>query len=206
MSNDALVFIVDDVVNKPVDAREFATKMASLFERASWRESLRTREKRMGPTGPATGHALVAHIEHVLDLASTPVSAELEKLFQAAAQQVSEPPAAMISYLERTFNDAGGEGDRRNSERASLLATITVIPLNGSLQPCGEPFKAAARDASEGGLSLLHTRAITAEHLALRWQNLGTPGHQITMVLQVQRCQPMGPFYEVAGRFMPPGE
>jgi CheY-like chemotaxis protein len=195
---------VDDVVSKPVDVRVFATKMASLFERATWRESLLARERHAGPMAPASGHTLVAHIEHTLDQASKPVSAELEKLFQAAATEVSEPPAAMITYLERMFDGAAGEGDRRQSERASLLATITAIPLNGEFVPCGEPFKGAARDASEGGLSLLHTRAIPAEFLALRWTSLGAPGRQINLVMQIQRCQPMGPFYEVAGKFVSP--
>jgi hypothetical protein len=94
-----------------------------------------------------------------------------------------------------------GDGERRESQRASLLATVTVVPLNAAREPCGEPFKAAARDVSEGGLSLLHTRAVTAEFLALRWSTLGASSRQVNLVLEVHRCQPMGPFYEVAGRF-----
>jgi hypothetical protein len=109
----------------------------------------------------------------------------------------------MVSFLERACEAIDDDDERRRSERASLLATVLAIPLSHTMQPCGEPFKAAARDASAGGMSLLHTRAVTAEMLALRWQNLAAPGHPINLVLRVQRCQPMGPFYEVAGDFVP---
>jgi CheY-like chemotaxis protein len=188
---------VDDVINKPVDMRVFATKMASLFSRQKWREASQPRQK---DAVPISGHTIVARIEHVLEQASTSVSPAIEQLFEAAAEMVSDPPATMSGYLERLFAEVG-DGERRESERASLLATVTVVPLNGSWEPCGEPFKAVARDVSEGGLSLLHTRAVTAEYLALRWSTLGASGQQINLILEVHRCQPMGPFYEVAGRF-----
>lgn len=188
---------VDDVINKPMDVRVFATKMAALFHREKWREALQRQQKE---TAPISGHALLARIEHILERASRSVSPALEQLFEAAAEQVAEPPAMMVSYLERMF--AEGEGERRESARASLLATVIVVPLSASHEPCGQPFKAAARDVSEGGLSLLHTRAVTAECLALRWTALGSPGQYVTLVLEVHRCQPMGPFYEVAGRFV----
>jgi CheY-like chemotaxis protein len=193
---------VDDVVSKPVDVRVFATKMASIFERNKWRESFIAAQQALPPT---SGHSLVAHIEHMLDRESAPVPEQLEKLFQTASTEVSDPPQAMITFLERMFDSPDGQGDRRRTQRASLLATITAIPLSPSFEPCGEPFKAAARDASEGGISLLHTRAVTATHLALRWQSLAAPARQINMLLHVDRCHPMGPFYEVAGQFVPRG-
>ena len=83
----------------------------------------------------------------------------------------------MVSYLERNSSDGSeGDNDRRKATRASLLATVTAIPLSRTFEPCGEPFKAAARDASAGGMSLLHTRAVNAEHFALRWQSLASQG------------------------------
>jgi CheY-like chemotaxis protein len=188
---------VDDVINKPVDMRVFATKMASLFSRQKWREASQPRQM---DDVPISGHAVVARIEHVLEEASTFVSPEIEQLFEAAAERVADPPSAMGSYLEGLFAGVG-DRERRESQRASLLATVTVVPLNAAREPCGEPFKAAARNVSEGGVSLLHTRAVTAEFLALRWNPLGASGQRINLVLEVHRCQPIGPFYEVAGRF-----
>jgi DNA-binding response OmpR family regulator len=190
---------VDDVATKPVDLRAFAAKAASLFHRPQWRESLLAGKR---PNRCASGHALIAEIEHTLAAASECVTDQLEALFQTAST-TSEPPQGMVSYLERLADGVEGDGDRRQNARASLLATVTAIPLSPSLEPCGEPFKAAARDASAGGVSLLHTRAVTAEHLALRWPSLASPGRKIDLVLRVQRCQPLGPFYEVAGEFVP---
>lgn len=190
---------VDDVVNKPVDVQVFAMKMASIFHRQEWRELFVASQHAQEPE---SGHTLIATVEHRLERQSTPASPQLEELFNAAAATASDPPQAMVAYLERLFDGADGE-DRRHSERGSLLATVMAIPLTKSLEPCGEPFKAAARDASEGGISLLHTRAITAQNLALRWHSLASPGRQIDVVMQVNRCQPMGPFYEIAGEFAP---
>jgi hypothetical protein len=174
--------------------------MASQFHQETRREELQLRQ---GDAAPISGHSVIARIELLLERASMLVTPAIDELFDAAADQVAGPPATMGSYLERMFADAD-DGERRESERASLLATVTAIPLSGSGEPCGEPFKAAARDVSEGGLSLLHTRAVTSEFLAVRWSPLGASGHHVNLVLEVHRCQPMGPFYEVAGRFTAP--
>jgi hypothetical protein len=171
--------------------------MASLFECSKWRESFLAAQRNVVPV---SGHALVAEIEASLDPESAAVPDKLETLFQACDLTASTPPKAMISYLERLFESPNGE--RRRTQRASLLATIQAIPLTADLEPCGDPFKAAARDASEGGISLLHTRAVTSAQLALRWQSLGLPARQINILLRVDRCQPQGPFYEIAGQFV----
>jgi CheY-like chemotaxis protein len=190
---------VDDVVVKPIDMRVFAAKTASLLLRQQWRQSLLDGQR---SPQPAAGHTLIAEIEHLLAGASQPAPAKLELLFQAALS-ASEPPQGIVSYLERQWDGADGDHDRRQTARASLLATVLAIPLGKMLEPCGEPFRAAARDVSAGGLSLLHTRAVTADSLALRWQSLASTARSIDLVLRVQRCQPMGPFYEVAGEFVP---
>lgn len=192
---------VDDVITKPIDPRVFAAKAASLLLKQQWRESLL--EAQHVPR-TASGHTLIAEIEHTLVGSSQHTPARFEELFQAALI-LSEPPQGMVSYLERQCDGIDDDDDRRQNSRASLLATVLAIPLGKTLEPCGEPFKAAARDASTGGLSLLHTRAVTAGHLALRWQSLASPGRQIDLVMRVQRCQPMGPFYEVAGDFVSQG-
>ncbi len=152
-------------------------------------------------TGPVAGHALAAEIEHVVDEWSSALSAQLAALFEAADGAAPTPPPAMVSYLERKFDPDEADNNRRQSKRALLLATVTVIPLNRQLEACGDAFRAIARDVSEGGLSLLHTRAVKAKRLALRWQRLTSSQRMISVVLQVTRCRPTGPFYEVAGRF-----
>lgn len=146
------------------------------------------------------GHALAAEVEHALSQQAAPISALLEQLFAAASESVPEPPPGMNTYLERIAARPDEEGNRRKDERVTLLATVVAIPINDADQPCGEPFKAVARNVSEGGMSLLHTRSIRSERLAVRWKPLGAAG-LVTAVLRVYRCGPMGPFYEVAGQF-----
>jgi hypothetical protein len=154
----------------------------------------------------ATGHALLAAIEYALEQASTRATFDrLEPLFRAASAELPDPPEAMVGFLERAFEPIDGVDERRQDDRGSLLATLVAIPLSDSFEPCDEPFKAAARDASAGGLSLLHTRAVAADYLALCWPSLASPPRNIQVVLRVNRRRPMGPFFEVAGTFLTPG-
>ncbi len=190
---------VDDVVSKPFDARVFATKMSALFEKDQWRAAL-TAAKAVWPAG--AGHTLVAKIENSFEELSSCVSEELEALLAAAQQDLPDPPQAMLSYLERNFEEPGNQGERRQSDRVSLLATVTAVPVSEKFQACGEPFKAAARDVSQGGISLLHTRAVSSEFLGLRWQSLASTKRYVKVVMQLSRCASMGPFYELGGKFV----
>jgi CheY-like chemotaxis protein len=190
---------VDDVVSKPIDARVLATKMSSIFERQLWRDEMvaANRDYHAG-----AGHTLIAKIEGGLEMLSLCVSDSLENMFRAAQDQLAEPPQAMLNFLERNFEEPGAGGERRKSDRVSLLATVIAIPVNRQFEPAGEPFKGAARDVSQGGMSLLHTRAISSEYVALRWQSLASKNSFIKVVMKLTRCRPMGPFYEVAGQFV----
>ena len=111
----------------------------------------------------------------------------------------------MMHYLEHAVDGPIGDRERRQSVRASLLATVTAIPLAGELEPCGEPFRAIARDVSDGGLEPAAHARVTAELLALRWPRLAAPRRgRSTCCCASIRCQPLGPFYEVAGQFVAP--
>lgn len=191
---------VDDVVGKPIDARVFAIKMAAIFERDLWRLEA------MGVDDPQAlaGHSLVARIESAFEASEFRLPPRADRLLVAAHEELAEPPQAMLNFLERTFADPGAAGDRRRGERVSLLATVAALPVDGEFNPAGEAFRAAARDISSGGISLLHTRAVSSECMALRWQTLNSKTTFITAAIQLTRCRPMGPFYELAGQFVPP--
>jgi DNA-binding response OmpR family regulator len=190
---------VDDVINKPIDARVLATKMASIFERHVWRDEMVAANRNYYA---GAGHTLIAKIESSLELLSLCVSDSLDELFQQAHEQLAEPPQAMLNFLERNFEDPGAGGERRTSDRVSLLATVVAVPVTRQFEPSGEPFKAAARDVSQGGMSMLHTRAVSSEYVALRWQSLASKNSFIKVAMKLCRCRPMGPFYEVAGEFV----
>lgn len=150
----------------------------------------------------AAGLSLAAQLEHELVERSAPIADRLESLFAVAAERVHEPPQGMTTYLERLCSRVEGDGDRRQTDRVTLLATALAIPITAADEPCGEPFKGVVRDASKGGMSLLHTRAVVGERLAVRWQTLASAGRTVTVVMQIDRCRPLGPFYEVAGKFL----
>ena len=151
------------------------------------------------PSVGGSAHALIAQIEQAIEQYNEEVGPRLEALFEAAESVAPDPPPGMLSYLER--KGVPTTTNRRRKERATLLARVIAIPLSSNGEPRGEPFKAIARDASEGGLCLLYTRAVTADRLALRWQELAAARRTITVLLRVVRCGPMGPFYELGGVF-----
>jgi DNA-binding response OmpR family regulator len=190
---------VNDVVSKPFDARVLATKMSAIFEKQAWRDEMvaANRDYHAG-----AGHTLIAKIESGLELHQMGVAESLEMVFQTAHDELAEPPQAMLNFLERNFEEPGAIGERRKTDRVSLLATVVAVPVNRKFEPVGEAFKAAARDVSQGGMSMLHTRAVTSEYLALRWQSLASKNSFIKVVMKLCRCRPMGPFYEVAGEFV----
>jgi CheY-like chemotaxis protein len=190
---------VDDVVSKPIDARVLATKMSSIFERQIWRDEMVAANRNYIA---GAGHTLIAKIESGLEVVTMSVTENLEGIFQVAQDELAEPPQAMLNYLERNFEEPGLKGERRKADRVSLLATVVAVPVNARFEPVGEAFKAAARDVSQGGMSMLHTRAVSSEYLALRWQSLASKNSFIKVVMKLCRCRPMGPFYEVAGEFV----
>jgi DNA-binding response OmpR family regulator len=190
---------VDDVVSKPIDARVLATKMSSIFERQIWRDEMVAANRNYYA---GAGHTLIAKIEGQLELLSLCLSEAMDAQFQSAHETLAEPPQAMLNFLERNFEEPGKGGERRKTDRVSLLATVVAMPVNRDFEPCGEPFKAAARDVSQGGISMLHTRAISSEYIALRWQSLATKNSFIKVVMKLVRCRPMGPFYELGGQFV----
>lgn len=172
---------------------------AAMLEPA--RGDVRPRER--GPALDAAGLALVARIEEAVGRWSAPMAPALEELFLSAKATAPKPPTAMVKYVERFCSSIEGDGCRRRGRRATLLATVTAIPLGSGFKTRGEPFKAIARDVSETGISMLHTRAVTANRLALQWQQLASPARTISIVVRVLRCRPVGPFYELAGEFTP---
>jgi hypothetical protein len=161
----------------------------------------RVRER--APAVAAAGLALVARIEDAVGRWSASTAPALEELFLSAKATAPKPPTAMVKYVERFCSSIEGDGCRRRARRATLLATVTAIPLGSGFKTCGEPFNAIARDVSETGICMLHTRAVTANRLALQWQQLTSPARTISIVVRMLRCRPVGPFYELAGEFTP---
>ena len=94
------------------------------------------------------------------------------------------------------------EAERRQQSRIPVLSSAVAIPVNKDFVPQGDACGVTFNDLSESGGCLFHTRSFPTEYIALRWRSLISSKVYLKAVMQISRCKPMGPFYEIAGQFV----
>ncbi len=87
----------------------------------------------------------------------------------------------------------------RRSPREPFVVSVLTQPLCDDLRAEGDPFWAVAMDVSAGGLCLISPTRFRAAHVQLR---IRLPaGGEMNPCLKITRCRPIGPYFEIAGRF-----
>jgi hypothetical protein len=114
------------------------------------------------------------------------------------------PPERLVSFVRRMIR---GEkfhpgSERRRDLRYALTIPVRATPLDDLQNPDGEAFLAVTRDISVGGLCMYHLEPVKARYLQLDLASSSGTGEQLQVVLEVVRCHPTGPLYEIAGRFV----
>lgn len=106
-------------------------------------------------------------------------------------------PAEMVRFVQRR---ALTMSQLTDETAHPLVLPLSVQPLDSTCQPKGEPFEALTREVSTRGLAFVHQRAVSAPYVSLA---LKMPsGEERKFLLQVQRCEPAGMYYDVSGRFV----
>ena len=106
--------------------------------------------------------------------------------------------ALFVEDLAREYFADGP--DRRSEPRYRMTLPVQVQPLDDQMQPVGDVFRAVTRDISAHGIGLVCQDPTAARHLMLQLQ---TPMHDhITVAIEVLRCQPVGFYYDIGGRFV----
>lgn len=110
-----------------------------------------------------------------------------------------EPPAELVSFVERQIRDAQlYDGVERRSERRHLMAVpVLVQPVDAQLNATGAPFGAVTRDISMTGLGLVHGEPIDPQLLALR---MCLAEEEVKLVVEVLWCRAFGPYYYVGSK------
>jgi hypothetical protein len=104
----------------------------------------------------------------------------------------------ICQFVERGLYYSGP--DRRREARHRIAVLVRTTPVDENLQPIGEELIVTTRDISSGGISLIHQERIEAPYLAVELTDLnGTP---LRAMVEVLRRRPLGPFFEIAGRFV----
>lgn len=110
------------------------------------------------------------------------------------------PASAIEAFLKKLAAAAYHGADRRDSERHGVIVSVAAIPVDEGFRPTGKAFMGITRDVSIEGISLVHHRPIAAKYLALDLSE--GDGQAMHVIMEVLRCHNVGPYFEVAGRFV----
>ncbi len=107
-----------------------------------------------------------------------------------------------LSFIERLVEDAKSYNgsDRRADRRYTLGVAVRVFPVDESMENLGEGFLAVTRDISLSGAALYYTQPVSERILALEFAT--SSGKANRTLMEVLRCRPLGPLFEIAGRFV----
>jgi hypothetical protein len=119
----------------------------------------------------------------------------------ADATVAPEPPAELVSFVERQIRNARTYAgvERRSDKRHLMAMPILVQPLDEQSNAVGVPFAAMTRDISPRAIGLVHTEPIEHELLGVR---MSLAGEEVNLVAEVEWCRALGPFYYVGAKFV----
>lgn len=120
-----------------------------------------------------------------------------EPVTVAPAQQTAQ--ADFIKRLVASARQYQGT-NRRSEPRHTLGVAVRVAVVNEAHKIIGADFVAVTRDISARGVALYHTQPVTDKLLAVEFELPG--GEKRRLLLDVLRCRPVGPLFEVAGQFI----
>ena len=127
-------------------------------------------------------------------------------LFTFTSKKLVHPPSDLKKFVDDLIKRLTDEGlyyqgpDRRREPRHAIAIEVNVIPLDAELQAAGCDFVATTRDISSGGISLIHTESTDCPFLAVE---IAIPGERpFQAAVEVLRCSPVGPYFEIAGKFV----
>ena len=134
-------------------------------------------------------------------------TADFPMLFKFSKRSLVHPSEELKAFVDGLIERLTAEGlyykgpDRRRELRHTVAVDVNVVPLDNELQPIGEGFAATTRDISSGGLSLIHFDRLDCPFLAVE---ITTPGDErpFRAAVEVLRCRPIGPYFQVAGKFV----
>lgn len=116
-----------------------------------------------------------------------------------------QPPQEIVDYVKRTLarvpnRELFDHSERRAEPRHRVALNVAVMPIDTALKPAGEHFMAVTRDISSRGLCLFSVQPVDNMFLALKLPDVN--GQTLQAVMEVLRCRPSGPFFEIGGKFV----
>ncbi len=109
------------------------------------------------------------------------------------------PPEAIGDLLGRLVDSYKGP-ERRTNERQRVAIGVSVQPVDEQFNPMGPSFIAVTRNVSVGGMSMMHTSAVSAPFMIVEMP--ATAEERVRTRLQVLRCHRIEGFFEITGQFI----
>lgn len=197
---------VHDVIQKPVQYDVLAMKVLSAVDGGGGGYGSTTPRPTPKKAKSATKINLLQRIETTLKEVSELYGERLSPLFEQIGE-LTDPPVAVRDFIRRSSDGEGvgsevaGGDSYRMRDRVTCYTLATAVPVDRHWNRVDDPFKVAVRDLSESGIRLVNSRATSAQFLALSWKATQLPSTLIRIVVQVQRCNPCGRFYDIGGQF-----
>lgn len=91
--------------------------------------------------------------------------------------------------------------DRRSEPRIAVAMVVDLIPLDGTMRPCGPPQQGVTRDISKQGVGLFASIPTEARYLMV-YLPIQPEGTVSDVLVEVLRCEPFGVVFDIAGRFV----
>jgi hypothetical protein len=121
-------------------------------------------------------------------------------------KKLVHPPEDISEFVDRLIERLTQEGlyhagpDRRSEKRHAVAIKVRAMPLGENLKPIGDPFICTTRDISRRGIALVHFEDVDCPLLAVELTDVDNQSFQAAV--EVLRHRPIGPYFEIAGRFV----
>ena len=106
---------------------------------------------------------------------------------------------SLVDQLQEGYHQLVGS-ERRSEGRHVLHIPVEVFPFDWDRHPTGIGMSAVTRDMSPHSMGLITPEPIEAPIIYVCIRHEGFVEQEF--LLEVRRCKPLGPFYDVGGRFI----
>lgn len=93
------------------------------------------------------------------------------------------------------------QANRRSEERYYATLPVTATPVDDKSQSIHDGIPMVTRDISSRGIALFSDEPVNTELLSVEIADRDGQ-RTLTALMQLLRCRPIGPLYEVAGKFV----
>ncbi len=143
--------------------------------------------------------------------ANSPMAVDDDARFDRSTVQLNQDISLFDEILHSVRQTINGVVDkptfgtlnanRRSEERYYATLPVTVTPVDHKLRSINDGIRMVTRDISSRGLALFSDKPVNTKLLSLEITD--RDGHKtLTALMQLLRCQPIGPVYEIAGKFV----